>query len=356
MSSYFRHGWVKLAVLAVTLQLSTAFAQVQRFDGVTLRVGTYGGLWRDTLHETVGKKFEALGAKVEYVIGSPTENFSKIVSARGRAVPIDMIEIGPAERIAMTRNGFLEDLPEGKIPSLAKLSVKVVDKQAIAHQMVQNGIVYRTDLFTAEKLPVPKKFEDLQDARLAQRTIFPDVVNPQHWPAVAALAHGAGGSEAAPERGFAEVLKIKPLYYYAAATDLAQKLSTGDVIAAPSHAGMAVRLHNAGLQVAFVHPQIGNKRGEVEYNYLAIVKGTKHADAAAAFINIWLDTEPSAEFSKPVGAVPTNRESRQILMKDPVMNRFMLLSDQDVAGAFTMDWNKVDVEKWRSNWTRSVSK
>lgn len=356
MSFCFRRGWVKLAVLAVALQASTAFAQAQRFDGVTLRVGTYGGLWKDTLHATVGKKFEALGGKVEYVIGSPAENFSKVVSARGRAVPIDMIEIGPAERIAMTRNGFLEDLPEGKMPSLPKLSVRIVDKQAIAHQMVQNGIVYRTDKFAEEKLRAPTKFEDLQDPRFAQRTIFPDVVNPQHWPAVAALAHGAGGSEASPERGFAEILKMKPLYYYAAATDLAQKLSSGDVIAAPSHAGMAVRLHNAGQQVAFVHPQIGNKRGEVEYNYLAIVKGTKNADAAAAFINIWLDTEPSAEFSKPVGAVPTNRESRQILTKDPVMNRFMLLSEKDIADAFTMDWNKVDVEKWRSSWTRAVSK
>jgi putative spermidine/putrescine transport system substrate-binding protein len=356
MSIFSRVGWARFAVLAVALHASNGIAQSQRFDGVTLRVGTYGGLWRDTLHATVGKRFEELGGKVEYVIGTPTENLGKIIAARGRAVPIDMIEIGPAERIAMTRNQFLEDLPAAMMSSLPKLSVKVVDKQAIAHQMVQNGIIYRTDRFEQEQLRVPTRFEDLQDPKLAQRTIFPDVVNPQHWPAVSALARGAGGSEASPDPGFAEVLKMKPLYYYAAATDLAQRISTGDVIAAPSHAGVAIRLHNAGQPVGFVHPQIGDRRGSAEYNYLAIVKGTKNAEAAAAFINIWLDTEPSAEFSKPVGAVPTNIESRKILMKDPVLNRFMLLSDEDVAKTFTMDWDKVDVEKWRSTWTRTVSR
>ncbi|WP_162595401.1 extracellular solute-binding protein [Variovorax sp. PBL-E5] len=333
-----------------------AMAQGQRFDGVTLRVGTYGGPWGDAVKASVGKKLEAMGAKVEYVIGNPAENFSKVVSARGRAMPIDVMEIGPAERIAMTRNDFLEDLPVEKIPNLAKLSVKVADKKAIAHQMVENGILLRTDKFEADKLPIPKKFEDLQDPKFASRVAFPDVTTPQHWPAVAAMSSDAGGSEATPEKGFEQALKMKPLYYYGAATELAQKMTMGDVIVAPSHAGMAVRLHNAGQPVEFVHPQIGTKRGEVEYNYLGIIKGTKNLDAAAAFVNAFLDTQAQAEFAKPMGVVPTNREAREILMKDPVMSRFMLLSDKDIANAYTMDWSKVDVEKWRGAWARTVSK
>lgn len=344
------------AAFSVALSASTAIAQAQRLDGVTLRVGTYGGTWQEAMHTHIGKKLESLGAKVEYVIGSPAENFSKIVSARGRAVPIDVIEMGPAERIAMTRNDFLEDLPVAKIPNLAKVSVQVAERKAIAHQMVQNGILYRTDKFSAEKLPVPKTFEDLQDSRFANRIAFPDVVNPQHWPAVTALSYGAGGSESTPERGIEKILKMKPLYYYAAATELAQKVTMGDVIAAPWHVGMAVRLHNAGLPVDFIHPQIGNKRGEVEFNYFAIVKGTKNVDAAAAFINVLLDTPAQSEFSRAVGVVPINGEARQILMKDPVLNRFMLLSDQELANAFSMDWSKVDVEKWRATWNRSVTK
>lgn len=344
------------ATAVLALFASAALAQVKPFEGVTLRVGTYGGAWGDAVKSNVGAKMEAMGAKVEYVIGNPAENFSKIVAARGRAVPIDVMEIGPAERQAMSRNGFLEEIPAAKITNLPKLSVQIVDKTAIAHQMVQNGILVRSDKFRAENLPVPKRFEDLQDPRLTNRVAFPDVVNPQHWPAVASLAVVAGGNESTPEKGFEQALKMKPLYFYGAATEFAQKISMGDVVAAPSHAGMAVRLHNAGLQVEFIHPQIGSKKGELEFNYLAIVKGTRNVDAAAAFINAFLDTQVQADFAKPMGVVPVNKESRALLQADPVMSRFMLLSDADLANAFTMDWGKVDVEKWRAAWARGVTK
>ncbi len=345
-----------VTVAALALSASVAMAQARPFEGVTLRVGTYGGPWGDAVNSNVGKKLEAMGAKVEYVIGNPAENFAKIVAARGRAVPIDVMEIGPAERLAMTRNDFLEDLPAAKIPNLAKLSVQIIEKKTIAHQMVQNGVLIRSDKFTAEKLAIPKRFEDLQDPKLANRIAFPDVTNPQHWPAVAAMASVAGGNETTPEKGFDQAMRMKPLYFYAAATELVQKITMGDVIAAPWHAGMAVRLHNAGQPVEFIHPQIGTKRGEIEYNYLGIVKGSKNVDAAAAFINAFLDTQVQADFAKPMGVVPVNRESRALLQKDPVMNRFMLLSDSDLANAFSMDWTKVDVEKWRSTWARTVTK
>jgi putative spermidine/putrescine transport system substrate-binding protein len=342
------------AVLALPASIATA--QTKQFDGVTLRVGTYGGPWGEAVHNLVGKKLEAMGAKVEYVVGSPAENFSKIVSARGRAAPIDVIEIGAAERMAMTRNDFLEDLPVAKIPNLSKLWVQVQDKKSIAHAMVQNGIVLRSDKFQSEKLPVPKRFEDLQDAKFANRVAFPDVTNPQHWPVVTALAYGNGGSEAAPEKGFEQAVRMKPLYYYAAAAELVQKITMGDVIAAPAHAGLAMRMHNAGQQVEFIHPQIGAKKGSLEYNFLGIVKGSKNVEAAAAFVNAFLDTQVQAEFAKPMGVVPTNREARLSLQNDPVMSRFMLLSDSDLSNAFTMDWNKVEVEKWRTSWARSVTK
>jgi len=343
------------ATATIALTGAEALAQAKPFDGVTLRVGTYGGPWGDAVKSVVGDKLEAMGAKVEYVIGNPAENFSKVVAARGRAVPIDVMEIGPAERLAMSRNGFLEEIPAGKITNLPKLSVQIVDKTAIAHQMVQNGILIRTDKFKVDNLPVPKRFEDLLDPKFANRLAFPDVVNPQHWPAVTAMATVAGGSEATPEKGFAEALRMKPLYFYGAATELVQKITMGDVIGAPWHVGMAVRLHNAGQQVDFIHPQIGNKKGEVEYNYLGIIKGSKNVDAAAAFIDAFLETQAQADFAKPMGVVPVNKEARALLQKDPVMNRYMLLSDSDLANTFSMDWTKVDVEKRRATWARTVA-
>lgn len=329
--------------------------EARRFDGVTLRVGVFGGGWKDAVHANVGSKLEAQGLKIEYVPGNPADNFAKIVAARGAAVPIDIMELGPAERIAMGRNGFLEDLPEASLPNLKKTSVKIVDGKAVAYHFVQNCIVYRADKFEADKIPVPKSLMDLEGSAYAGRLAFPDVVNPQHWPAVTLLARANGGSESDPQPGFAAAKKMKPLYYYAAATELAQKMTMGDVLVAPWHAGMAVRLTNAGHTIGVVHPTLGDKRGEIEYNYLGIVKGTKNKEAAAAFINTFLDTQSQAGFAKPMGVAPVNVEARQQLLNDPVMSKFMLLSEEDLAKTYTMDWDKVNVEKWRAGWLRTIN-
>jgi len=327
----------------------------QRFDGVTLRIGVFGGGWKDAIQASVGSKLEAQGLKIEYIAGNPADNFAKIVAARGAAVPIDVMEIGPAERLAMTRNGFLEDLPEALIPNLKKTSVSIAEGKSVAYHMVQNCIVYRADRFEAEKLLVPKTLSDLGDSVYGGHLAFPDVVNPQHWPAVTLLARANGGSESDPEPGFIAAKKMKPLYYYAAATELAQKMSMGDVIVAPWHAGMAVRLANAGQNIGVVHPTLGDKRGEIEYNYLGIVKGTKNKEAAAAFINQFLDTQSQADFAKPMGVAPVNIEARRQLVGDPIISRFMLLSEEDLAKTYTMDWDKVNVEKWRANWLRAIN-
>jgi len=356
--SYANIKFALHAVAAVTLACTAnaVLAQAKPFEGVTLRVGTYGGAWGDAVRNLAGKQVEAMGAKVEYVVGTPSENFAKIVAARGRSVPIDVIELGAAERVAMSRNGFLEDLPTAKIPNLANLSVQIVDQQAIAHVIVQNGIVLRRDVFDAEKFATPTRFEDLQNPNLANRTAFPDVTNVQHWPVITSLAVMNGGHEGVPEKGFEQAMRINPLYYYAAATDLVQKITMGDVIAAPAHAGVAVRLHGAGQAVEFVHPQIGDKRGSLEFNFLGIVKGTKNMDAAAAFINAFLEVQAQAEFSKLMGTVPSNRAARAVLQQDAVMSRFMLLSDAELENTFVMNWDKVDVETWRSTWARTVTR
>ncbi len=348
-----------IATVGLCLLFSPTFAQPARMDGTTLRIGTYGGPWQQAVHENVGKKLEALGVKVEYVVGNPAGNAVKVAEAKGKNVPIDVMEMGPAERYSMSRDDLLEDLPASKILNLFKISLDVsdkktikhqIDRKTVAHQIVQNGILFRSDRFKQEKIAIPQSFEDLTNPKLAGRISFPDVTNPQYWPAVSALSNVAGGNETNPLKGMEKAVGMKPRYFYAAATELMKELTEGDVIAAPSHVGMAIRMYNSGQAVDFVHPVIGNKRGEVEYNYLGIVKGTKNIEAAAAFINIFLDADAQAGFAKPMGVVPVNREARQRLLKDPVMSRFMLLSDRELLNTYSMDWSKVNTDQWRATW------
>jgi len=123
MSGLTRRTFTAAALASTGLLLNTKRLRAQgsqRFDGVTLRVGVFGGSWKDAVQTIVGSKLEAQGLKIEYVAGNPAENFAKIVAARGAAVPIDIMELDPPTRIAMARNNFLEDLSEEPLPNLKK--------------------------------------------------------------------------------------------------------------------------------------------------------------------------------------------------------------------------------------------
>src|SRR5512135_3135454 len=53
---------LKLATAALLLATTHAFAAGEpRFDGVTLRVATYGGPWKDGLNKLIGAEMEKLG-------------------------------------------------------------------------------------------------------------------------------------------------------------------------------------------------------------------------------------------------------------------------------------------------------
>jgi putative spermidine/putrescine transport system substrate-binding protein len=341
-------------VVLSTISISTAHSQ--DFKGVTLRVGTYGGGWKDAVNELVSKKLEAKGVKIEYVLGNPAENLAKVIAAHGQGQPIDVMEIGPAERVLMLGGDMLADIPANAITNMAKLPAKAVEPKLVPHIIVQNGIVYRADVFEKEKIKPPETYGGLANASLTNRVAFPDVTNTQFWTAAASLAYEGGGNETTPKIAIAEIEKIKPLYYFSAATELAQKFSLGDVVAAPWHAGWAIRLERSGMKVGFINPVVGDRRGAIEYNYLGILKGSKNVEAAAAFIDAFLDTNAQAEFARIVGVVPTNRDARQKLADDPLLGKIMLLSDSDLEKAFIVDWAKIDQPQWRSDWTRAMTK
>jgi hypothetical protein len=72
-----------IVALAIGLWTPGAHGQAKPFEGVTLRVATFGGPWRDDLAKNLSPKIEAMGGKVEFVIGSPQDNLAKLIAARG---------------------------------------------------------------------------------------------------------------------------------------------------------------------------------------------------------------------------------------------------------------------------------
>ena len=84
----FAVGLVAAGVTAVDVKPSVA----GMFDGVEVRVASFGGKWRKLIESTVGAAFAKEGGKMVYVAGSPSPNFAKLIAARGSEHPFDMME------------------------------------------------------------------------------------------------------------------------------------------------------------------------------------------------------------------------------------------------------------------------
>ena len=77
-------GLVAVTLLGAGVSAPLRAAEDSRFQGVTLRIGTWGGATRDGLRDYVASEIEKRGGKVEFVIGSPQDNFAKVIAARGQ--------------------------------------------------------------------------------------------------------------------------------------------------------------------------------------------------------------------------------------------------------------------------------
>src|ERR1043166_9380248 len=80
------------AFTAAAFAFALGSAHAGKFDGVTVKIATFGGKWRDIVDKHVAKPFEAEGGKIEYVLGQPAQNMAKLVAARGQPAPFDVYE------------------------------------------------------------------------------------------------------------------------------------------------------------------------------------------------------------------------------------------------------------------------
>lgn len=331
-------------------------ARAGDFDGTTLRVGTWGGSWRDSLEKTVGSKVEARGAKIEYVLDSPTGNAAKLIAARGRAAPLDNMEGAPELAPSLIEAKLIQKLDLAALPNAKALLSFARGDYAVITLATWDGVVYNTAKFQELGIAPPKRYSDLINGKLAGRVAFPDINHTQHWNAVAGLAYEAGGDERTLTKSIDLINQMKPAYFYGSSTDLATKFGSGEIWAAPWHAGFVVRLKRTGLPVAIGYTHFGPKYAALWPVLHHIISGSSNTKAAEAFLDVYLSPDAQFEHSKFTGSLPMNPDARSRLSADPENKDILMFSDQELNGAFLVDFSKVDLPKWREAWARDVKR
>jgi putative spermidine/putrescine transport system substrate-binding protein len=329
-----------------------AFAQ----GAGSIKVGTWGGSWRDSLDKQVGERVRAAGGTVDYVVDTPQGNLAKLVAARGQAAPFDNMESGLELVQLMAADRFIADLDFDKIANAKALPAYARAKNYVMAVASMDGIVFNTEKLKEAGVEPPQRYSDLDNPKLAGRVAFPDINHTQHWNAVAGLAYEQGASEAELVKAIPQINKIKPAYFYSASTDLATKMASGEIWAAPWHAGFVVRLRRNKVPLDIAYTPFGAKKGALWPVLHHIVRGTQNEALAQKFLDAYLDPDVQLAHASATGVLPINRAALKKLGEDPENKGVLLLKDEELDNLYVVDFTKVKLPEWRTAWNRDIKR
>ena len=153
-----------LGVVASTLVITAAMAQTQT-SNITLKVATFGGHSGEVEASYVGSRFtRTTEVKVEWIHGNPSDHFAKMLAARGREAPFDIVLLDDAVQNAAIKAGLVAKLDAAQVPNLNQLYPQAVNKQGYGPWVIlySVGIVYNKDKLKAAGIPEPTSWEDLE--------------------------------------------------------------------------------------------------------------------------------------------------------------------------------------------------
>jgi spermidine/putrescine-binding protein len=346
-------GLVFVAGLSLCAPASAQSPDPAQFKGVTLRVATWGGATRDGLRDYVASELEKRGAKVEFVIGSPQDNFAKLVAAHGQ-VPFDVVEFLGTMRPDVEGRHLLARLDPADVPN-AKGLPGTTDDMAPTW-FTEEMIIYNKKAFADNGIPPPRSLADLKNPKLTGHVMIPDISSGGGIESLGAFALTSGGDETNVQPGLKLINEIPNLRFWKAGGAVITQFKSGDIWAAVAHAGWALRTAKAGVPVATVPARMGKHEGMVKEGFVGVVKGSPNQKAAAFFINTYLSPEAQQKFALKVGVVPIVPAARTAMAQDPLLRELVILDPARIDKMAHLDPAKIDLAKWDQEWSRSVAR
>jgi putative spermidine/putrescine transport system substrate-binding protein len=342
-------------VCTIGIAASAGSASAGQFDGVTVRIGTFGGKWRDIVESYVSKAFEREGGKIEYVLGQPANNMAKLIAARGQEPPFDILETMDNFLPQLGAGDFTEKLDLAQLPNLAQLDKSTYDSGKVMIWITQEGIIYNQKKFAEAGIPAPKRYLDLADSRLRGKVSLPDISAGGAIPAIVGMSYEGGSSEADIGPGLELVKKIAPANFWSSSSNLQTLLVNGDVWAAAAQAGNVQRLKGkVDLGIAFP-PVTQGKSGVLKQGYLVKIKGAKHTKALEWIVNQFLSKPMQVAVLTEGGQVPVHNGALAELQTNPEYS-FLRLSAEDFAKMYSVDFSRVNEAAYVQRWNRSIGR
>jgi putative spermidine/putrescine transport system substrate-binding protein len=289
----------RLAVVVVALLALELVAPPARAQNA-LVVSVWGGNWKDTVDKVVGKAFTAkTGIPVEYEVGGTIDRLAKARVAKGNPLVDLNFTTTHVARLYIS-DGLYDKLDLARVPSSKEIAKEGFRSDYhIGSWAYVYTVVYRPDLIKEEIT----KWSDLWKPSLKGKIALPDF-DPSHIITIAALMEG--GNEVNWQKGEARLKQLKDSVaaFYSTDAQSQDLMKTGQGPVQVMLSVNAYHLQEQGIAVKVVQPS--DFPGVVGIDTMAVMAGSKKADAALQFINLALSREIQTELVKALRAGPVN--------------------------------------------------
>lgn len=267
------------------LASAASSASAQQASGVTLRVATFGGAFDYAMQKYVASVYtNRTGVKVEFINGNAHDHLAKMVAAKGREAPFDVVFLDDDVQAQAIAAGVLGKTSEGDMPNMKFVydEIKGKDGYGPAINLYSCGIAYNTEKFKEAGIPPLTSWADLWNPKLAGHVAIPTLDSPMGHATLVAAEYLAGGDESTPEKGIAKIAQIKAQSYPSSSSTITTLLASGDAWVVPWLNGRSWGMHDKGLPIAYVIPKEGGYRG---LTMMDVTAATTHRKEALAFMN-----------------------------------------------------------------------
>jgi putative spermidine/putrescine transport system substrate-binding protein len=339
---------------------ATAKAAAASPAGQTITVGILGASWTDRLSKAVQPEMDAAGIKVIYVAGGAEEWLPRLLAARGQQPPVDVVEVDDQTTPDLLKAGLLAKLDLSQIPNVSQLDKSMYDDHRVAYWAAEQAILYNADKFRDAGIPPPTRYSDLANPKLAGRVVMPDVSYYSSTYALLGMAFENGGDEANTQPGFDVLARIRPHSYTISAAPVVQLFQSGDVWASPYAAHVAVRLADAGLNMAVAHPPIQGHEVAIAHGFLALTKNGKNPQAAMRFINAVIAAKVQKKLYDDTAILPVNTIALNEAVAEKDIGRIPRsklekLDPAIIAAGWVPRFDRLDRRDFARRWQQAVS-
>lgn len=319
--------------------------QKKDFSNKTLVVGTWGGVYEETLKEYVVKPLEQeTGCKVELIIGGTGERRARIYAEKGNPT-IDVAFLNIYESKQAIEDGVAEDV-DPTIPNFSDL-YPVAQQGGYGMSLIGVGIAYSKDHVTEP----PKEWKDLWRPEYKGKIAFQPYPSFEDDSFISVSAKIWGKDEYDTDAAFEKIAELKPVGMVIPSWDECfNEMKNGNILAAPIISSYAYKFKAKGLPIDFAWPT--DPGAVLGKDTIVITKGTKNPELAKLFVSKCLSPEVQQAFAEKLFFGPTNKK---VKLSEEVATT-VVYGEEKVKTLTTLDWDFIltQLATRTERWNREI--